>query len=165
VPNAYISKFSTGLLTALVIAFLVGTAAAQTDSTARGAWQIKCRDNGCVAKQVLANPNKPGILYSSEIAMVDDGQRIAMTLSFPLGIYLPRGIGVKVGDETRDIPMTVCLPAGCQALVVVDDALSAALSAEDSFAVRFYTTSEKPAEVVFSLNGFDAAIESLTKLP
>jgi invasion protein IalB len=146
-----------------VVGLAVGSAGVRAEESRRtiGDWQVACQNGECRAGQRLANPKEPGSYYGCEIKYVGKDKRLAMNLSFPLGIYLPRGIGVKVGAETRDVPMTVCLPGGCQALVMINESLFAAMKREKSFGVRFYTSANRPNEVTFSLDGFDAAQAAL----
>jgi invasion protein IalB len=146
-----------------VVGLTVGSAAVRAEELRRtvGDWQVVCQNGECRAGQRLANPKQPDINYGCELERVGKDNRLAMNLSFPLGIYLPRGIGVKAGAETRDVPMTVCLPGGCQALVMIDEPLLAAMKREKSFEVRFYTSANRPNEVTFSLDGFDAAQAAL----
>jgi len=126
-------------------------------------WQLLCAaDEGdCVLFQALNNPDKPGVIYAVNISMVSDKATPVMQLSFPLGIYLARDIGVSVQALQKDIPMTVCLPSGCKAILPIDDELLRALKLGRSIAVRFYTTSEKPNEIRFSLDDFTAGYEAL----
>lgn len=153
-----------GLPLVLTIMVLATPAMAQDVSKVIGDWQLHCDAGDCRVRQGLASPERPGIVYSSEVKFPADQDQAILTLSFPLGIYLPSGVGLRAGDETYDIPVTVCLPIGCQAIVVLDEALEAAMKEGDSYNVRFYTTKETPNEVRFSLNGFDEVFKDLTKM-
>lgn len=126
-----------------------------------GAWQLYCENGQCRIRQGLANPERPGIVYGSEVQYMRGKEGAYLTLSFPLGIYLPPGIGLKVGDLTRDAPMTVCLPIGCQAIIEIDDELASGLQSAKDYQVRFYTTKGSPNEVTYSLTGFVQAHREL----
>jgi invasion protein IalB len=70
---------------------------------------------------------------------------------------------VEVGALRRDIPVSVCLPRGCQAILPLDEGLVAALGAGSVYRVRFYTAESTPNEIEFSLQGFDEAYQALSE--
>ena len=148
-----------GFLAAAIL--LAGNTAAQQMQRSTGDWDVVCSDGKCRAGQLLANPKQPGIAYGSTFELVGKEKQLALQLTFPLGIYLPRGIGLRAGAEKRDVPVTVCLPSGCRALLMLDDKLTAALLKEQSYSVRFYTTEAAPGEVTFSLKGFPEARQAV----
>ena len=163
--NHELAKFSSSWHR-LVIVLLCGLAlpaAAEDVKKTLGDWQLVCEDDSCRIRQGLANPEQPGVVYGSELQFAADGSQLVLTLSFPLGIYLPPGIGLSAGEQKREAPVAVCLPEGCKAIILVDDELSVALNGEESYSVRVYITEERPAEVEFSLTGYRFAYDELVR--
>ncbi len=124
-------------------------------------WTYECGDGGCSIRQGLSNPENPTIVYGIVVSKVQNNPSPIMRLNFPLGVYLPSGIGLAVGDMKLDIPMTVCLPKGCSAIAVVTDELSARLVSEDTIKVRFYIADRTPREISYPLSGFIPAYAEL----
>jgi invasion protein IalB len=145
----------------ILVAWLPATAIGQDVTQIMGDWQLHCEAGDCRIRQGLANPDQSGVVYSSDVQFLADKDKVVLSLSFPLGLYLPPGVGLRVGDETRDVPMTVCLPTGCLAIVELDVVLLNALRSEENYIVRFYTASETPNEIKFSLDGFNDAYKDL----
>jgi len=147
----------------LSVLMLVSTAGAWGQNTPKlyGDWTVLCENDVCRAEQHLAAPSNPRIRYSSEVKFVRESGNPVMKLSFPLGVYLARGIGFKAGDQQRDVPFSVCLPVGCHAVVVLTEELLSAMRDQDSYSIRLYVTSAKPAEINYSLDGFAEALEQI----
>ena len=133
---------------------------AQAKEEVIGDWRLVC-DEGCVLAQGLANPDKPGVVYALQVTKVDGGKQALLQLNFPLGVYLPPGLGFSVANIKRELPMTVCLPVGCRAILGADKELLAALQSADKAMVRFYLSEKNPMEIAFSLKGFSEAYKKL----
>ncbi len=121
-------------------------------------WLLKC-DKRCAIQQGLQNPEKPAIQYGIQIVKNQD-QYVA-AFNFPLGVYLPRGVGIEAGDQKGEFPFVVCLPGGCQGMLILNDELINAFKMKKDLKVRFYITGDKPNEIRFSLKGFTSALEAL----
>jgi invasion protein IalB len=82
--------------------------------------------------------------------------------TLPLGISLPPGASLKVGDhEPERFPIERCEPTGCRAGMKLDDALVEQLKKNQEAVVTFHDASRKPISVPLSLRGFTAGLESL----
>ena len=127
-----------------------------------GDWTYECGNGGCSIRQGLSNPENPTVVYGIVVSKVQNNPSPIMRLNFPLGVYLPSGIGLAVGDMKLDIPMTVCLPEGCSAIAVVTDELRSRLASEDAIKVRFYLADSNPREISYPLFGFIPAYTELT---
>lgn len=146
------SAASPRRLAALACAALVLLAAPATDSLAQGAlkakhgdWQLRC---DAVPERPDAKAHEQCILMQSLVdeGTVIDGQKVEINLVVvvlratdpkagnarkpilrviaPLGILLPRGLGLKIDDEVIGATGFVrCLPNGCVAEVELDDKL------------------------------------------
>ncbi len=124
-------------------------------------WQVICTSGHCKARQTLVSADEKKLAYSSEIANVKASAHPILSVQLPLGVYLPRGLGVSIGERNLEAPFTVCLPQACQALVQLDAALLESLLQEDAFSVRFYTTESAPHSVDFSTAGLASALASM----
>ena len=85
------------------------------------------------------------------------------TAILPLGTELRPGIELAIDDgEPKRYPFSVCMPDGCQAHILIDDALMAAFKKGVGGSVAFLRPPERrPIKVPFSLKGFTAAVDSL----
>ena len=85
------------------------------------------------------------------------------TAILPLGTDLRPGIELAIDDgEPKRYPFSVCMPDGCQAHILLDDALMAAFKKGSGGSVAFRRPPERRTlKVPFSLKGFTAAVNSL----
>lgn len=125
-----------------------------------GDWNLVC-DKNCTLAQGLENPGNASVVYSIQLSKVDGAKNPVIQINFPLGIYLPAGIGLSSGDFRLEVPMTVCLPIGCKAILELNSQLKAALEKNDKLQVRFRVSEKKPVEIDFSTKGFDAGLKKL----
>ena len=156
---------SLGLVkrTSALVAFLgllLSAVVAQAKEEAIGDWRLVC-DQACVLAQGLANPDKPGVVYALQVSKIESGKQTLLQLNFPLGVYLPPGLGFSVANIKRELPMTVCLPVGCRAILGLDSELLTALKSADKAFVRFYLSEKNPVEIAFSLKGFGEGYNKL----
>lgn len=128
-----------------------------------GDWTYGCSGNECSMHQQLGNPEQPDIRYGISISRVKSNPNPVMRLTFPLGIYLPSGIGVEASDLKLDAPISVCLPAGCNAIFVIDEKFRTALIGTARINVRFYVADSNTREISFSQNGFLQSFNELIK--
>lgn len=161
--NHLLAKFSSArhLLVIALLAGLSVAAGAEDSKRTIGDWQLVCEEAACRMRQGLSNPEQPGVVFGSEIHFEAGGSQPVLNLSFPLGIYLPRGIGLQAGDQRRDAPVSVCLPDGCKAIVLIDAELQNAFSREKAYSVRVYIGEEQPVELEFSLAGYRIAYKDM----
>jgi invasion protein IalB len=154
----FIAPISSLLFGLLLSAFHQPTQAATTETF--DDWKLTC-EKICVLAQGLENPNNPGVLYGIQISKIESSVHTILQLNFPLGIYLPAGIGIIAGDYKQELPMTVCLPSGCRAILNLNDKLLAAINKNEKLHVRFYVSDKKPAEISFSTKGFERGYKKL----
>jgi invasion protein IalB len=78
-----------------------------------------------------------------------------MLFHLPLGTYLPAGAVLMVGEGSYKMPITVCMPAGCQAKIKVDWNLNQKLKREDKAIVQLLHINQKQKiNIEFSLMGY-----------
>ena len=98
-------------------------------------------------------------------ALRDDRSRIEQVAE-ALALYGTPAVEIlrkAIDDgEPKRYPFSVCLPDGCQAHILIDDAMMAAFKKGVEGSVAFLRPPERrPIKVPFSLKGFTAAVNSL----
>jgi invasion protein IalB len=88
---------------------------------------------------------------------------MTMQLNFTLGLYIPEGIGIAIGDFKKNTQLTTCLPKGCHALLVMNKEIKEKLKTSTNLKVRFFTGQSQEKEVSFSLKGFQSALNAMDK--
>lgn len=88
-----------------------------------------------------------------------------LTMITPLGLALPAGVVLSVGDQvTVEIAYATCRPVGCISGSRLDGELLAAFIAGSAATVRVRTLDGQDVALDFSLNGFAAAWNRLAEL-
>lgn len=160
-------KFYTSFLSAaaLLLTTLICSAAtadeAKADVTVFGDWRAVCKPQ-CLIAQGLQNPEQPAIIYSSQISYVGGSSDPVLQLNLPLGIYLPPGVAVEIGEHKHQAPVAVCLPEGCKVLLQLTPAIVQQLKDNPAYTVKLFATEQSPRQLKFSLRGFSEALASLT---
>jgi len=144
------------LLTSLTSLFSASSAA--VEQKLYDDWALNCQQS-CYIYQGMQSKSQ-NTIFSLQVSKVSDNT-MAMQLNFPLGIYIPAGIGIAVGDFKKNIPLTTCLPKGCHALVVLNDEIQKQLKANNKINVRFFTAQSQEKEISFSLKGFQDAFNAM----
>ena len=91
----------------------------------------------------------------------DNKARLLRVLA-PLGVLLPNGLGLNVdGTDMGRVAFVRCLPNGCVAEVVMDDALLATLSKGKSAIFIVFKTPEEGIGIPVSLDGFKEGFDAL----
>lgn len=134
----------------------------KTVVTKHGDWSKVCNTQ-CVIAQGLQHPDNPKVIYSSQVSYVSGSNEPVMQFNLPLGIYLPPGIAISIGEEQHKTPVAVCLPEGCKVLLVLTPAIMRQLQNNASYAVKMFVSEQTPRQLTFSLRGFNDAMASLAK--
>lgn len=145
-----------------------GADAAPGDEKVFQDWRVSCQspegsDNeNCFIVQNLVLKKDKRQLLSVVVGYPSGRSRAAMLITLPLGFSLPPGLTLRVddGDEIQ-LPVERCIPAGCQALLDLDERTLRAFKAGLQAHVTFRNAARQPVTVPFSLKGFTAAIRSL----
>jgi len=105
---------------------------------------------------------KQDIIFSIQVSKVSDDNTV-MQLNFPLGLYIPAGIGISAGNFQTNISLTTCLPKGCRALLVINDEIKKQLQTSDMLDVRFFSAQNQEKEISYSLKGFQSAFNAMSQ--
>ncbi len=173
-----IFKHARHALRHLVLLAVVAPLAALTarDAAAQGAvksvhrdWQIRCdtppgaKAEQCALIQSVTAEDRANVGLTVIVLKTADQKSRLMRVVAPLGVLLPSGLGLKI--DTADVGragFVRCLPNGCIAEVVMDEALIKQLRSGKAATFIIFQTPEEGIGFPMSLAGFG---EGYDKLP
>ena len=156
---------------------VIALAAGHTDSAlAQGAvrsvhrdWQIRCdtlpgaKSEQCVLIQSVAAEDRANVGLTVIVLKTADAKSRLMRVVAPLGVLLPSGLGLKIDQaDVGRAGFVRCLPNGCIAEVVMDDALIQKLRTGKTATFIIFQTPEEGIGFPMSMAGFG---EGYDKLP
>ncbi len=156
------------LLVSLLLA-LPGPALAQGEVKGKyGDWDLRCdtpagaQAEQCFITQFVTAEDRENVGLSIVVMKTADKQARILRVLAPLGVLLPRGLGLRI-DET-DLGTTGfvrCLPNGCVAEVLMDDNLIGQLRSGGQAMFVIFQTPEEGIGVPISLAGFGDGFDAL----
>ena len=118
----------------------------------------------CQISQTLTNTEIDQPMMKVAVGYVPDKPEAVMVVTLPLGVILPPGIQLEVGDgKAARVPINTCLPSGCQAGVQLDKEFTERLKKGKTLEVSFAAPTGQAIKAPISLSGFTAGLESLKK--
>jgi invasion protein IalB len=149
--------------------FVAGGAAAQGVVKAQyGDWQMSCDTppgasfEQCAIIQNVTAEDQPNVGLSVIVLKTADQQARLLRVLAPLGVLLPNGLGLNVdGVDLGRVAFVRCLPNGCVAEVVMDDALLKTLSEGKTAIFVVFKTPEEGIGIPVSLKGFAEGFKQL----
>ena len=133
-----------------------------------GDWQIRCdtpagaTSEQCVLMQFVTAEDRDNVGLTVIVLKGVDGQSRIMRVLAPLGVLLPSGLGLKIDDTDKGRAGFVrCLPDGCVAEVMLDDALLKQLSTGKTATFVIFQTPDEGIGIPISLNGFQEGFAAL----
>ena len=152
-------------------ALLPAQAGAQQTGKVRsthGAWSIICDTPAgataeqCAMMQNVVADDRPEIGLSVVVLRTADNKAEILRVLAPLGVLLPNGLGLNVdGKDIGRVAFVRCLPNGCVAEVVLDDALLKTLSEGQNAIFVVFRTPEEGVGIPLNLAGFGLGFEAL----
>lgn len=151
------------------VGLMIGTLAlGSTGASAQGVvkaqygdWQMSCDTppgasfEQCAIIQNVTAEDQPNVGLSVIVLKTADQQARLLRVLAPLGVLLPNGLGLNVdGRDIGRVAFVRCLPNGCVAEVVLDDALLTTLSEGENAIFVVFKTPEEGVGIPVSLNGF-----------
>lgn len=134
-----------------------------------GDWQMSCdtppgaSTEQCAIIQNVMAEDQPNVGLSVIVLKTADQQSRLLRVLAPLGVLLPNGLGLNIdGDDMGRVAFVRCLPNGCVAEVVLDDALIETLSNGTNAIFVVFKTPEEGIGIPVSLKGFK---DGFAKLP
>ena len=118
----------------------------------------------CQISQTLINKEINQPMLKVAAGYVPGKKDAVMIITLPLGVVLPPGVQLTVGEgKAARVPITTCLPQGCQAGAQLDKEFTERLKKGDKMIVTFIGPDGKQVNAPISLSGFTAALESIKK--
>ena len=132
-------------------------------------WQIRCdtppgaKSEQCALIQSVTAEDRANVGLTVIVLKTADLKSRLMRVVAPLGVLLPSGLGLKIDQaDVGRAGFVRCLPNGCIAEVVMDDALIAKLRTGKTATFIIFQTPEEGIGFPMSLAGFG---EGYDKLP
>ncbi len=133
-----------------------------------GDWQIRCdtppgaQSEQCVLLQSVQADDRPNVGLTVIILRTADQKSRLLRVLAPLGVLLPSGLGLKIDDvDVGRAGFVRCLPNGCVAEVVMDDALVSKLRTGKQATFIIFQTPEEGIGIPLGLNGFGPGFDTL----
>jgi len=132
-------------------------------------WQIRCdtppgaKSEQCALIQSVTAEDRANVGLTVIVLKTADLKSRLMRVVAPLGVLLPSGLGLKIDQtDVGRAGFVRCLPNGCIAEVIMDDALIAKLRIGNVATFIIFQTPEEGIGFPMSLAGFG---EGYDKLP
>ena len=157
------------LLLVALAALIPAQALAQGDVKASyGDWDLRCdtppgaQNQQCFIMQFVTAADRDNVGLSVIVMKTADQQARILRLLAPLGVLLPRGLGLRIDDTDMGTTGFIrCLPNGCLSEVLMDDVLIEALRDGDQAMFIIFQTPEEGIGVPISLEGFGEGFDAL----
>lgn len=156
------------LLTVVPLTLAWGAPCHAQETAKFGNWTAKCEESkgqvqgGCFIFQNLVLREGGQRVLQFAVGYVATTDAPIALLSLPLGISLPPGVTIRIGNaEPTRVIVERCEPNGCRAGLKLTAELLAQLKAGTQLTVTFHDAERRPIEVPLSLDGFEAGLTSL----
>jgi invasion protein IalB len=158
-----------GLAALALAALMPGAASAQGVSKGmHGDWETRCdkppgaQGEVCSMMQFVTAEDRDNVGLSVIVLKTADKKAKVMRVLAPLGVLLPSGLGLKIDQaEMGRAGFVRCLPDGCLAEVILDDALIKKLRDGKTATFVIFQTPEEGIGIPISLNGFGPGFDAL----
>jgi invasion protein IalB len=131
-------------------------------------WQIRCdtppgaKNEQCALIQSVTAADRANIGLTVIVLKTADQKSRLMRVVAPLGVLLPSGLGLKIDNaDIGRAGFVRCLPNGCIAEVVMDDALLKKLRTGKTATFIIFQTPEEGIGFPMSLAGFAEGYDQL----
>ncbi len=131
-------------------------------------WQIRCdtppgaKSEQCALIQSVTAEDRANVGLTVIVLKTADAKSRLMRVVAPLGVLLPSGLGLKIDNaDIGRAGFVRCLPNGCIAEVVMDDALIAKLRNGKTATFIIFQTPEEGIGFPMSLAGFGDGYDKL----
>src|SRR5271169_6189541 len=132
-------------------------------------WQIRCETppgaqaEQCALFQSVVAEDRANVGITVLVLKTADQKSRLMRVQVPLGVLLPAGLGLKIDNaDVGRAGYVRCLPRGCYAEVVMDDALIGKMKTGQTATFFIFQTPEEGIGFPVGLKGFG---EGYDKLP
>ena len=157
------------LVLLLVLFWIPSQAIAQGAVKAKhGDWDLRCdkppgaQNEQCVIMQFVTAEDRENVGLSVVVMKTADKQARLLRVLAPLGVLLPRGLGLRIDDTDLGTTGFIrCLPNGCISEVLMDDNLINQLRTGKQAMFVIFQTPEEGIGVPISLAGFGEGFDAL----
>jgi invasion protein IalB len=133
-----------------------------------GAWQVVCRtppgakQEICALVQSVTAEDRPNVGLTVVCYKAIGKDEKLLRVAVPLGVILPRGLGLKIDDQdVGNAPFVRCSKRGCIAEVVLQDEIIKKMKAGKTAMFIIFDTPEAGIGIPISLQGFGDGLASL----
>ena len=131
-------------------------------------WQVRCdtppgaQGEQCALIQSVTAEDRANVGLTVIVLKTADQKSRLMRVVAPMGVLLPSGLGLKVDQaDVGRAGFVRCLPNGCVAEVVMDDALVQKLRTGQTATFIIFQTPEEGIGFPMSLKGFGDGYDKL----
>jgi invasion protein IalB len=164
-----LSRFAGAAVAAVVLLTQAGVAYAQgAVRSVHQDWQIRCdaqpgaKNEQCALMQSVTAEDRANIGITVIVLKTADQKSRLMRVIAPLGVLLPSGLGLKIDQaDIGRAGFVRCLPNGCIAEVVMDDALLGQIRNGKTATFIIFQTPEEGIGFPMSLAGFGDGYDRL----
>lgn len=157
------------VLLLILLLFAPAQAAAQGEVKSKhGDWDLRCdtpagsTTQQCVIMQFVTAQDRENVGLSVVVMKTADKQARILRVLAPLGVLLPRGLGLRIDDTDMGTTGFIrCLPNGCVSEVLMDDQLIQKLREGKQAMFIIFQTPEEGIGVPISLAGFGEGFDAL----
>ena len=130
-----------------------------------GGWLLQCingvisGNERCNLIHQIKNKNNQRII---KIELLKSTNSDLMLFHLPLGVHLPSGAKLIVGESEYVVPITTCLVSGCQAKIKLNLNLKQQLKKESKAIVQLLNVNQKQKiNIQFSLIGYSEGYKEI----
>ena len=127
-------------------------------------WSVGCAATertaalNCALEQRVFVANTGQLIGSVSVRLPGDTKEPVMTITTPLGLFLPAGISIAIDEDTAQmLEVQTCDAHGCYAESPVSDTLLTKMFKGKKLNVGFQDLSKRPINLSLSLTGFSGA--------
>lgn len=131
-------------------------------------WEMRCETppgaakEQCAILQSVAAEDRPNVSLVVIVLKVADGKSRLLRIVAPLGVLVPKGLGLKIDDaDIGRAGFVRCLPSGCVAEVIMEDKLIEQMRGGKTATFIIYQTPEEGIGIPLAMKGFAQAFDAL----
>lgn len=131
-------------------------------------WELRCdtppgaASEQCVVMQFVTAADRDNVGLTVIVLKTADRQARILRVLAPLGVLLPRGLGLDIdGEDMGTAGFVRCLPNGCVAEVIMDDPLVEKMKTGATATFVIFQTPEEGIGIPISLKGFGDGYDDL----
>ena len=136
--------------------------------SSHGDWQLRCDtpagalNEQCFLMQFVTAEDRENVGLIVIVLKTADGQAQLLRVVAPLGVFLPRGLGLRIDEEDfGGVSFVRCTPRGCVAEVILEENLLQQLRNGNVATFVIFQTPEEGVGIPIALAGFGPGYASL----